>query len=116
MVVVAYRPPTRTALVGAAAQIREPSSKRKMAAKNPHFAYAGSSESVRSDTEPLVCHSAASSVEQRRDNSTHIKALVDSPVRRLQRWDDARNVRGACKVFGCGGVGGVVNSPVLVRK
>lgn len=34
----AYRPPTRTALVGAAAQIREPNSKRKMAARNPHFA------------------------------------------------------------------------------
>lgn len=43
---LAYRPPTKTALVGAAAQIRDPSSKRKMAAKNPHFAYAGSSESV----------------------------------------------------------------------
>lgn len=43
-----HRPPTRTALVGATAQIREPSSKRKIAAKNPHFAYADLSESVRS--------------------------------------------------------------------
>lgn len=44
-----YRPPTKTALVGAAPQIKDPSSKRKMAAKKPHFAYAGSSESVTLD-------------------------------------------------------------------
>jgi hypothetical protein len=72
--------------VGATAQIKEPNSKRKMAARKPHFAYAGSSESVRSGTEPLCCRGAAawSSVEHSK-YLTHIKAFVDSPVRWLQR-------------------------------
>lgn len=86
-----YRPPTRTALVGAAAQIKDPSSKRKMAARKPHFAYAGSSESVRSE-QRAARRPRRSSVECAR-YCTHIKALVDSAVRRLERWDHAGNVR-----------------------
>lgn len=70
----------------------------------------------RSATEPLVCRGAAGVDGVREEYSTHIKAFVDASVRRLERWDDARNVRGACKVFGRGAIGGVVGSPVLVRK
>lgn len=40
--------------MGATAQIREPSSKRKIAAKNPHFAYANSPESVGSGVTGLI--------------------------------------------------------------